>query len=441
MKKRLIYISVIFFFLVASGFIILKYKTDPGKKGAELLQIIPRKGNAADGEWQATKNLSNNLIEKIRSNPSDLKSLNALTALYLQEARASGSYTYYNNAALNYINSVLEVDPKNFEALAHKATILLSQHRFGEGLNLAKQIVELYPHTAYGYGILVDANVELGNYREAIEAADRMISIKPDIRSYSRISYLREIHGDLAGAIDAMKLATDAGAPGSENTEWCRVQVGKLYEQLGKIKDAAMHYTIAEANRPGYAHAIAGLARIALAEKDYKKALSLYQQAGALLPDHLFKEGIVEAYSLMGQDQNAKKTTHEILQEMEQAINNGQNEDHEMAHAYMGVNDPDKALEFALREYNRRPANIEVNETVALVYYLKENYSAALTYIETALKTNCKKPELLCHAGLMYAKAGNKTKAKMFLAEALKNDPLLPLSLKTESEEMLALLK
>jgi hypothetical protein len=54
---------------------------------------------------------------------------------------------------------------------------------------------------------LVDGNVEMGNYATAIEEADKMISIRPDIRSYSRASYLREIHGDYPGAIDAMKLA------------------------------------------------------------------------------------------------------------------------------------------------------------------------------------------------------------------------------------------
>jgi tetratricopeptide (TPR) repeat protein len=82
-----------------------------------------------------------------------------------------------------------------------------------------------------------------------------------------------------------------------------------------------------------------------------------------------------------------------------------------------------------------------VNETVAIVYYAKGEYSKALPYIEAALKTNCKNPELLCHAGLIYSKSGDNTKAKMFLKEALKNDPLISASLKTESQEMLASLK
>ena len=94
-----------------------------------------------------------------------------------------------------------------------------------------------------------------------------------------------------------------------------------------------------------------------------------------------------------------------------------------------------------MNEYNRRPENIEVNETVAIVYYEKAEYAKALPYIERALKTNCKNPELLCHAGLMYAKLSDKAKAKMFLTEALKNDPVMSQSLKLECEEMLKTLK
>jgi Flp pilus assembly protein TadD len=60
-----------------------------------------------------------------------------------------------------------------------------------------------------------------------------------------------------------------------------------------------------------------------------------------------------------------------------------------------------------------------------------------LPYIETALKTNCKNPELLCHAGLIYAKSGDKAKARMFLNNALSDDPVIPQLLKNECEQML----
>lgn len=445
MKKRYIYSFVLLLFLTASAFVYIRVKKERHESETVYSELLPRKTSLAyDAEWSVAKNKTEVLIKKIKKDPSDLKSLIALTTLYIQEARITGNLNYYNEAALKSVNAVLEKDANNFEALTYKATILLSQHHFSEGLAVADQARQLYPLNAYVYGLIVDGNVETGNYKAALEAADKMISIRPDTRSYSRIAFLREIHGDIPGAAEAMKLAVDAGAPGDENTEWCRVQFGKLNEKMGKLNDAKMYYSIAVENRQDYPYALAGLARIAIAEKDYSKALDLYLLADSFIPDHTFKEGIAEVYNLTGQPEKAKMVADEILNYMIQFSSDGkkgksagQNEDHEMAHAYMGVGNYEKALEYALAEYNRRPANIEVNETVAIVFLEKGDYAKALPYIETALKTNCKSPELLCHAGIIYAKTGDKTKAKTLLQQVLKSNPLISVALRTKSEELL----
>lgn len=202
--------------------------------------------------------------------------------------------------------------------MTFEATLLLSQHRFREGLVIAEQVQKLYPFNAYVYGLIIDGNVESGNYATALEAAYKMISIRPDIRSYSRIAYLREIHGDIPGAVEAMKLAVDAGMAGDENTEWCRVQLGELYEKLGKVKEAETQYIIASRNRENYPYALAGLARIAIAEKKYDSAISLYLQADSLIPDHTFKEGLIEIYNLTGQANKATTLAGQILEYMKQ---------------------------------------------------------------------------------------------------------------------------
>ncbi len=109
----------------------------------------------------------------------------------------------------------------------------------------------------------------MGHYDSAVANADRMVSMRPDIRSYSRISYLREIYGDYHGAIEAMKMAVDAGGPGDETTEWSGPKLGRLYEATGDLKSAEMYYTIALDERPGYAFALAGLARVAIGDKHF----------------------------------------------------------------------------------------------------------------------------------------------------------------------------
>jgi len=445
MKKRLLYFAILLLFGVASGFIILKYQKDKSRKESELYEIIPRKGNSMPSpEWVLSKKMSVGLIQKIKNNPSDIKSLASLAAIYLQEARSSGNFSYYDKAAMNCVNVILKKDAGNFEALTFRAMIYLSQHHFAEGLRAATQVVKTYTYNAFVYGILLDANVELGNYKTALDDADKMISIRPDIRSYSRISYLREIYGDIPGAIDAMKLAVDAGAPGTESTEWARVQLGKLYEQIGEMKYAEMHYTIALNNRPGYPYALAGLARIAVGMKDYQKAIQLYQQADSASNDYSFREALVEVYRLAGDKQRSFSVANKIVNEMEKAAeamakgdSSGHYADREMAYAYLAIDNYDKAIDHALLEYNRRPNNIDANETIAWAYYKKGDYTKAQSYIKTALQTDCKNPTLLCQAGLICVKAGDKTEGKNCLQLALKNNPNISPLLRMEAEQML----
>jgi tetratricopeptide (TPR) repeat protein len=445
MKKRYTYLAILFVFAIASGFIILKYQRDHNKKESELFEIIPRKGNSIQSsEWTLSKKVSTQLMQKIKNDPSDIKSPIALAAIYLQEARCSGNFGYYDKAALNCVNTVLKKDANNFEALTFKAMIYLSQHHFAEGLKLATQIQKTYSYNAFLYGILLDANVELGNYKAALDDAEKMVSIRPDIRSYSRISYLREIYGDIPGAIEAMKLAVEAGSPGSESTEWARVQLGKLYEQLGDMKYAEMHYTISLENRPGYPYALAGLARIAAYQKDYQRAIELYQRADSASNDYSFKEGLVEMYRLIGKEKLSLQVATAIVDEMEKAAaamakgdSSGHYADKEMAYAYLAVNNCDKAIEHALLEYDRRPNNIDANETVAWAYYKKADYPKAESYIRAALQTGCQNPTLLCHAGLIYAKMGDGPGATKYFQLALKNGPSISPLLKEEAKQAL----
>jgi tetratricopeptide (TPR) repeat protein len=241
-----------------------------------------------------------------------------------------------------------------------------------------------------------------------------------------------------------MKMAVNAGPPGDESTEWARVQLGHLYENTGDIKNAEMNYAIALQNRPAYAYAIAGQARIALASKNYNKAIEYYLQADSLVNDYSFKEGLADVYELTGEKDKADAITKLLISAMNKDAkksreneNIGHYADRELAYNYLKVNDIDKALEHAMAEYNRRPDNIDVNETVAWIYYKKGDYAKALPYLEVAMKTNSRNPVLLCRAGLVYAKMGDKVKAKMILQQAFKDNPDISESLRTESRKVL----
>ncbi|MEO5682630.1 MAG: tetratricopeptide repeat protein [Chitinophagaceae bacterium] len=445
MKKSAIYGFTIFLFLLAAGGIFFKYKKDEIKKENKLFPVLARKGSAAETEeFKAVQARSTALLNASKIKPDDVKTNMALATLYVQEARASGNYLYYDQAALKYVNAVLAKDPQNFEGLSIKALLMLSQHHFAEGLQIAEAAKKINPYNAFIYGLIIDGNVEMGNYTAAVENADKMVSLRPDIRSYSRISYLREIHGDYPGAIEAMQMAVSAGLPGDEGTEWSRVQLGRLYENTGDIKNAEMHYTIALQNRPAYAYAFAGLARVAAASKDFTKAAIYYLQADSLVNDYSIKEELSDVYKLAGEKEKAATLASAVINGMNAAAANekrddssGHYSDRELAYAYLKTNQYDKALDHALLEYNRRPENIDVNETVAWVYYAKGDYAKAMPFANTALKTNSKNPALLCRIGLVYFKNGDKTTAEKLLKAGLAANPNIAMALKTESQQTL----
>jgi tetratricopeptide (TPR) repeat protein len=336
------------------------------------------------------------------------------------------------------------MEANDFQALTLKSLVQLSQHHFADGLATAEKAKSINPYNAFVYGLLVDGNVEMGNYKEAVKNSDKMVSIRPDIRSYSRISYLREIHGDYPGAIEAMQMAVDAGVYGDEPTSWARIQLARLFENTGDIKAAEMHYTIALNKRPGYAYAIAGLGRIALWKKDYAKAISLFEQADELMPDGYFKEQLAKAYLLSGDEKKANEFLNKVADEINHSVqasaqdeNTAHHADAELAHIYLLLKDYDKALTHAANEYNRRPNNIDVNALMAWTYYKLDETNKALPYLDAALRTNCKNPTFLCQAGLIYFKSGNKQKAKVLWQEAFQKDPNIDVSLKEECKKYL----
>lgn len=440
MNKKYIYFISISLFLAVVIFIIIRYSKKQQEKENRVYVLLDRNASLAKAaDWNTTKNQVNTFLVSLEKDPNDKKAGLGLAALYVQEGRITGNYAYYNEAAMKYLNNILRTDTANFDALIYKSLIYISQHHFAEGLAVAQKAQKINPYNAYVYGILVDGNVEMGYYDSAVQHSDRMVSIRPDLRSYSRISYLREIYGDYPGAIDAMKRAVEAGVAGEEATEWSRVQLGMLYEKTGEIKSAQTQYETSLMVRPDYAYAIAGLARIATASNDYTKAINYYLKADSLVIDYSFREELVDLYGLSGQKELAATTSNDIIKSLSKDAEKGNDEedfghygDRELANNYLKINNYDKALEHALVEYNRRPENIDVNETLAWVYYNKADYKNALKYITVALKTKCKNPVLLCRAGLIYAKAGDNLAAKSLLQLALAQNPNISPELKKE---------
>ncbi|MES2880911.1 MAG: tetratricopeptide repeat protein [Bacteroidota bacterium] len=434
MNKKFTYLILLFVFFGLTAFVVIRYTGNRNEKKLTDYPLKKREGAMAQlPEWATVKEAGDKLYRQVREQPSDVKSKLALSSLYIQEGRATGNYNYYNEAAMKYIDDVLVLQPQSFEALSLKASIQLSQHHFAEALQTAAAAQKINPYNAFIYGVTIDGNVEMGNYTAAVEASDKMMSIRPDIRSYSRVAYLREIHGDVPGAIEAMQMAVDAGGYGDEPSAWARIQLARLYQTAGNLKAAEMHYTIAQTQRPGYPYAAEGLAHIAVANKDYTNAEKLFQQAIATSPDYALKEELAKFYLSRNQNEKAGKLLDEIITELtastaqdEQSTNHHAGKD--LAYIYLLKNDVTNAEKYVMAEYNTRPDNIDVNAAVAWVLYKKGDAKAALPYLDKALITGMKDATVLNHAVVIYQQAGETEKAKNITAKLVTNYPAPALS-------------
>lgn len=390
----------------------------------DIPPLFERRGELAGAaEWQRTKEKVAELTAKIKEKPNEVKPRLQVAVIYLSEARITGEHPYYYPAILRILDGVLTIDPKNFEANTFKSSVKMSQHQFAEARELAEKARQINPSNAYVYGVLVDANVELGNYEEAVAMSDKMQALKPSLESYSRASYLREIYGNYPSSIEAMKLAVQAGLPGSEPQCWSKNTLGHLYETTGQLAKAEQQYDGILSVRPSYAFALRGKAQIYKARKEYDKALTQLKKAAAIMPEFSFHEEMAEIYALQGDKDKSMKKYAEVAQMLDEDARSGHSVDLELCKLYTKTGQLDSALVYGMREYQKRPKNIDVNHALAWVYFNQKNVSKAQQHMEVALRTGLKDPELLQRAGAIALAIGNAEAGNKLIADARKINP------------------
>jgi tetratricopeptide (TPR) repeat protein len=221
--------------------------------------------------------------QRLARTPTDSDAAVALADALLRQARVTGNAGLALRAE-SALAAVLADEPMDFNARRMLAAVYLSQHRFREAIREATRCAG-QRSDAWLYGVIGDAHIELGDYDDAFDAFERMTALRPDAASYARASYARELQGDLDGALRLMTIAADATAPqDAESLAWHHAQLGHLYLELDRPRDARREYAHAEFIFPGHPFATEGLARVDAAEGRYDAALARMQEVLAASP-------------------------------------------------------------------------------------------------------------------------------------------------------------
>ena len=230
------------------------------------------------------------LERRIARNPGEIDALVLLGLAYQQRARETGDPTYYRLSGDALARAALDGGPLPL-ILQGRAALANTRHRFSDGLTLARQAIRLDPENGSAYGALGDALVNLGRYRDAFEAYDRMAVLSPGVASYTRVANARELVGRPAAATEADELALQTTSAIPEHVAWTRVQLGNVAFNTGRLDEAAKAYNRALAGLPGYVHAEAGLARVEASEGRYGPAIKRLRHVLEVLP--------IPAYAIM----------------------------------------------------------------------------------------------------------------------------------------------
>ena len=202
-----------------------------------------------------------------------------------------------------------------------------------------------------------------------------------------------------------MKLAVQAGLPGSEPQCWSRNVLGELYINTNQWEMAENTFAENLYMRPSYAPSMAGLAKVATQKKNYTRALALLDSAIAVMPQSSFSEQKADVYAAMGDSKKAMATYTEVQKLLIADANSGHHAvSLELAKNFEKTNQWDSAKKYATMEYAIRPKNIDVNNELAWIAYSQNDFAKAKEYIKTALSTGSKNPEMLKRVALINTK-------------------------------------
>src|SRR6201987_4296883 len=203
---------------------------------------------------------ANRLMEK---NPRNFEAYNALALALSRRARETSDVIFYAQAE-ETLKKSFEISPGNFDGERIHVWLLLGRHEFAAAREEARKLNKKMPDDVMVYGFLTDANIELGNYKEAEDSAQLMLDLRPgNMPGITRAAYLRELFGDLDGSLELMNMAYQSTPPAeTEDRGGILSQIGHLQLASGKLTDSEVTLEQALAIFPRYHYALQNLANV-----------------------------------------------------------------------------------------------------------------------------------------------------------------------------------
>jgi tetratricopeptide (TPR) repeat protein len=321
--------------------------------------------------------------------------------------------------------------PASPDALLLRGHVLFSLHRFKEAETIARRLSETRS-APFDHGLLGDALMEQGRLREAIDAYQRMVDLKPGPQAYTRIAHIRWLKGDLEGALEMMRKAAAAMSPrDAESSAWAYTRLA-LYElQSGAARNAELACEAALHLQKDYPPALITRSRILLAQNRSNEAAQLMRKAAQINPLPEYKWFLAESLRAAGRNDEARVVEEELMQR-------GSAEDPRTLSLFLATRRErvDAAVALVEQEMKAR-ADVFTFDALAWALAAQGRLNEAHEQMNRALAEGTQDARLFYHAGTILAKNGQPQEARVMLNRAAAIKQML---LPSEREELSSIL-
>jgi tetratricopeptide (TPR) repeat protein len=374
-------------------------------------------------------------VQASRSNSAT--DFDKLGAAYLQKGRETSDFAYYDLAEKALAKSLELTSPMDFSAaapLTHLAAACMAEHRFSDAADYAERALALGAGDLSPFGLLGDAHADMGDYDQAAGDYDKLLlrlSAQEPPRGLvymhdSRVSYLKFIRGDNAGAIElaqkAVSTAMEMHMPG-ENLAWTYFQLGEYRFQSGDVPGAEMAYQQSLNALPGYFRGLSGLAKARVAQQRYQDAIGIYRKAIEEIPIPEYVAALGDIYLKLGQPDDARRE-YDLVEYIGYLTNLNQHAYNRELAVFYADRDikPHESLELAQRELEVR-RDVYTQDVLAWSLYKNGRWKEAASIMDKALRFGTKDAMFYFHAGQIHRALGDVEAAEDCLERALAINP------------------
>jgi tetratricopeptide (TPR) repeat protein len=366
--------------------------------------VVPNGNDRVDTEIRR-------LQDSVRQAKDPAPSLEQLGWTYIARARVTFDPGYYKLAEQCAL-CMESKQPQSPEAELLRGHVLHSLHKFKEAEALARALVTKRGQP-FDYALLGDVLMEQGRLADAADAYQHMMDLQPSPQAYSRAAHLRWLKGDLAGAIELMRMAANSDdSRNPEPTAWANVRLA-LYElQAGDTNKARQFAELALALQNDYAPALLAKGRILLAQNRPAEAADALTRAAALNPLPEYEWVLSEALRAADRNEQALAVEAKLKRR-------GANDDPRTYSLFLSTRGEDAgaALRLATRELDTRQ-DVFTFDALAWASLAAGNIADARTAMGRALAEGTQDARLFYHAAVIAAAAGQPDEAQSWKQKA-----------------------